>query len=107
MTLISSLSKQYVKVRVSSIDSGAPVDITAGTVQMAFTTPGTEPVSNDWKSATWETDTTRNPDRYYARCLVGPSGTITLTDGTYDVWVKVSSVGSEIPVLRAGSVTVT
>lgn len=107
MTLISSLSKQYVKVRVSAAESGASVDLTGGTVQMAFTVVGTEPVTNDWKSATWETDSTRNPDRYYARCMVGPSGTITLSDGTYDVWVKVTGVGTEIPVIRAGALTVT
>ena len=107
MTGISSLSLNYVKVAVSATDSGSAVDITSGTVTMAFTAVGTEPVSGDWKTASWETDATRTPNRYYARCLVGPSGTVTLTDGTYDVWVKVSGVGSEVPIIRAGQLVVT
>lgn len=107
MIQISNLSKEYVKVPVVATDSGAHVDITVGTVTMAFTAVGTEPVSGDWKSASWETDATRFPMRYYARCLVGPSATVTLTDGTYDVWVKISGVGSEIPVQKAGQIQIT
>lgn len=102
----SSLSENYVKVPVSATDSGASVNISTGTVTMAFTAVDTEPVSGDWKTATWETDATRSPARYYARCLVGPGGTVTLTDGDYDVWVKVTGVGSEIPVQKAGRITV-
>lgn len=107
MASVSSLTLQYIKVAVGAIDSGASVVITSGTVTMAFTTIGTEPVSGDWKTASWETDATRNPDRYYARVLVGPSGTVTLADGSYDVWVKVTGVGSEVPIVRAGRLTVT
>lgn len=106
MATISSLSKVYVKVPVSATESGAPVDPTIATVTMAFTDVDTEPVSGDWKTADWETDTTRSPDRYYARCLVGPSGTVTLTDDTYAVWVKITGITPEVPVIKAGSVLV-
>lgn len=107
MATISSLSLAYIKVPLSATDSGASVVLTSGTVTMAFTAVGVEPVSGDWNTASWETDATRTPSRYYARCLVGPTGTVTLADGTYDCWVKVSGVGSEIPVIRAGNLIVT
>ena len=99
---ISAVSLEYVKVPVSAREDGAVVDPTADTVQMAFLTSGSPGVS-DWKSGSWETDATTNPDTYYARCLVGPSGgTITLTAGsTYQVWVKVTD-NPETPVKRAG-----
>jgi hypothetical protein len=105
---ISSLSLENLKVPVSDISSGAAVDVTDGsTVEFAFTAVGAEPESSDWTSGTWETDSTREPDRYYARCLVGPSGSIELADGVYWVWVKIAGVGSEIPVRRVDTLTVT
>lgn len=108
MATISSLSIVYVKIPVAAIESGAVIDPTTATVTMAFPAVGVEPVSGDWKTATWETDATRTPDRYYARCLVGPSGTVTLTDGTYDVWTKITGITPEVPVLKAGdALTVT
>lgn len=107
MPSVSSLSKEYVYVPVVDVAPGSTVDLTTGTVQMAFTTIGTEPVANDWKSASWATDTSRNPDRIFAKCLVGPGGAVTLTDGTYAVWVKVSGIGNETPVKAAGTLTVT
>lgn len=108
MRPISSLTKEYVKVPISATASGAAVDPTAGTATMAFVEVGTAPVSGDFKTATWETDATRDPDRYYARCLVGPSGTVTLAADTYDVWVKITGISPEIPVIKAdGTLTVT
>lgn len=100
---ISALSLEYVRVPVYAKEAGATVDPTGLTVQMAFTT--TTPVTGDWKSASWETDATTDPDTYYARCLVGPAGTITLSAGTYLVWVKITS-SPEIPVKFAGGLTV-
>lgn len=102
---ISSLSKQYVRVPVSATNAGSSVDLSAGTVTMAFTDLDTEPVVSDWNASSWETDTTRTPNRYYARCLIGP-GAVTLTDGTYRVWVKVTGIGTEIPVLKIADVLV-
>jgi hypothetical protein len=94
-------SLQYVKVPVAATVSGVAHDPTADTVKMAFTDPFTDPVSGDWKTATWETFGTT----YYAKCLVGPGGTIQLAAGTYKVWVKVTD-SPEIPILPAGRVTI-
>lgn len=102
---ISSLSKEYVRVRVKAKEAGADVDPTADTVVMAFVADG-EPAALDYKAATWETDTSTTPDTYYARCLVGPGGTVTLTDGLYKVFVKVTD-NPEVPVKHAGHLKVT
>ena len=72
--------------------SGADVDPTSDTVQMAFLTGSGDPVSGDWETASWESDATFNPIRYYARCIVGGTGsgaTAELARGTYHVWLKV------------------
>jgi hypothetical protein len=102
---ISSLSKEYVRVPVSATESGQPVDPTGDTVEMAFKTSG-EPSGGDWKAASWETDNSVSPVVYYARCLVGPGGTVTLADGTYDVYVRVTD-SPEIPVTNVGKLVVT
>lgn len=105
MLRISALSLEYVRVRVQASEAGAAVDPSGNTVVMAFVAEGVAPVSGDWKTASWETDTTTNPDTYFARCLVGPAGTVTLTAGIYDVWVRVTD-SPEIPAIRSGNVEV-
>lgn len=100
---ISSLSTEYVRVPVTATKNGLPYDPTSSTVQMAFPGYGVEPITGDWKSASWETQ----GGNYWARCLIGPSGgTITLADGFYDVWVKIAD-SPETPVRRAGTLTIT
>lgn len=101
MLQASVLSLAYVKSEVRARQSGAVVDPTSFTVQAAFTAPGTDPVSGDWKTASWETDSVPHPDRYYARCLVGPGGTVALAVGTYEMHLKITAT-PEIPVLSAG-----
>ena len=96
---IAASSVEYVRVPVSASEAGSTVDPTADTVQMAFISGASAPASGDWKTASWETDATTTPDTYYARCLVGSA--ITLTAGTYTVWVKVTD-SPETPVKRAG-----
>jgi len=98
----SALSTEYVRV---AIDAG--VDPTADSVQMAFPVTGVAPVVGDWKSATWETDSSTTPPTYYARCLVGPApGLITLTAGRlYDVYVKVAD-NPETVVRNTGALAV-
>jgi hypothetical protein len=104
--VISSASLEYVRVRVAATASGAVVNPTADVVKMAFKQADAEPTGGDWKAATWETDAT-NPLKpiYYARCLVGPAGTITLADGEWAVWVQVTD-SPEIPVRRCGKLAV-
>jgi len=100
---ISSLSKVYVHVPVRDAIDGA--DPTADTVEMAFTASG-NPTSGDWKAATWHTDAS-DPARpvHYARCLVGPAGTVTLAPGTYRIWVRVTDT-PEVPVLESSRLVV-
>lgn len=104
-TEIAATSTQYVLVPVAYRVSGAATSPTSATVTMAFTTGDDPPGVSDWKTADWETDATTTPDTYYARCLVGPSGTVTLTAGAYTVWVKTTGL-TETPVLKAGGVRV-
>lgn len=97
---VAASSVEYVRVPIAASADGAAVDPTADTVVMAFIAGGASPGVSDWKTASWETDTTTTPDTYYARCLVGSA--VTLTAGTtYTVWVKVTD-SPETPVKRAG-----
>jgi hypothetical protein len=79
----------------------APVGInpTSDTVQMAFLSvpPPTQPTSLQWNTAAWQSLSIP----YVALCLVGPGGTITLTQGEWYVWIKVTA-SPEVPVKYAG-----
>lgn len=101
MLRLSSLSTEYVKVPVSIKVNGAVVNPTSYVVKMAFKTSG-EPIEADWKTASWETAGTT----YYVRCLVGPSGDVTLADGSYDIWLRITGA-PEIPVRTIGRLIVT
>jgi len=95
-------STEYVRVAVD-----ANVDVTGLVVQMAFPATGVDPVSGDWNSATWETDTSTTPPTYYARCLVGPvGGEVTLVSGVlYDTYVKIQD-SPEIVVRNTGALAI-
>jgi|SRR5579884_95892 len=100
---LSALSTQYVSVAVSAQVAGVAINPTGDTVQMAFTAQNVAPQSGDWKTASWDTYST-TPVSYAAKCLVGPSGVVSMTAGsTYDVYVKVAD-NPETPVLKAGSI---
>lgn len=100
-------SLEYVRTRVDvTDDTGAAVDPTSDPVAMAFTANGADPVSGDWKTASWTTDATGARPVYRARCLVGPAGTVTLTAGLYAVWVRITD-SPEIPVIPAGYLRIT
>lgn len=96
---MSVLAKEYVSAEVTLRDQGAVVNPTADVVEMAFPVSEVSPVGGDWKTSTWETDSTSNPPRYLARCLVGPGGTFVPTVGLYDVWVRVTH-SPEVPVIQ-------
>src|SRR4051812_36719179 len=86
---LSVLDKRYILVPVSIKADGVNFDPTSDVVQMAFITDSaTAPVTGDWKSASWEAGGGTG-NVYYARCLVGPAGTVTLAAGLYFVWVKI------------------
>lgn len=97
----SALSREYVRVVVAAKDSGHTVDPTPDQVFLAFMTAKGRPQSSDWRTANWEVDATVTPNVYYARCLVGPGGSVDLDAGTYTVWVKVSA-NPEIPIRSVG-----
>lgn len=102
---MSVLSVEYVRVAVAATSNGAAINPTADTVVMAFPAHGTDPVNGDWKSASWETDATTTPATYYARCLVGPSQTVALSVGQYDVWARISD-NPEVPARKAGTLEI-
>lgn len=102
---ISASSLEYIRVQVAAYTAGAAVNPTTDAVQMAFMVGSAVPASSDWKTATWDTDSTTVPATYRARCLVGTGGAVTLTPGTYQVWVKVTDT-PETPVKLAGPLRV-
>jgi hypothetical protein len=79
----STLSTRFVKCWVSVTQSGVQIDPTTGTVEFAFVADDVTPGASDWKAGTWES----TGFEYLGRCLVGPSGVVTLTAGSYEVWV--------------------
>lgn len=87
---IPSTSVQYVQMRVDTT-----TDPTGLLVSMAVTPRGTEPTAGDFRTAAWTAGTP-----YKAQVLIGTaaSGIGVLTEGTYQVWVKVTST-PEIPVM--------
>ena len=99
---LSSTSREFVRVPVEATEDGLPVNPTADDVSMAFLASGTEPEAADWQDAEWEVD----GDTYYARCLVGPGGTIELPNGKYVVWVRIID-NPEIPVIPSGTLQIT
>ena len=103
---LSQLATEYVLIPVAAARSGLPYNPTGDVVQFAFAaTPTYVPQSGDWVSGSWDTDTTNVIYPYSAKCLVGPSGTITLGIGTYVIYVKITD-SPEVPVLIAGQLQV-
>ncbi|MEU1883417.1 hypothetical protein ABZ470_39440 [Streptosporangium sp. NPDC020072] len=95
MEPISSLSRPYLYIPVENA-SGAE------TVEIAFTTPGAEPLEADWHPAEWASVSRRGAE---ARILIGPGGAVTLAGGTYMAWVRVTNA-VEQPVLPSGLVPI-
>lgn len=93
MLSIPSVSREYVHIPVTGGSNSTPVELAV--------IPSTqeEPATGDWHTAdVWDGTT--------AKLLIGPGGTLTLADGTYRVWVRVTSA-PEIPVLRSGLLQIT
>jgi len=104
---ISALDLQYVRVEIIVRDSGVVPNLSTDTVRMAFPLRDAAPVSGDWKAATWEVDATTSPSRYYARCLVGPSGTVALAAGfVYDKWAEITHTPELVKIKARGTLEV-
>lgn len=100
---------EYVLVEAYAKVDGEFIDPTADTVQMAFTEDDAVPVSGDWKTASWEAAPGPIRTEYFARCLVGTTGTsggaITLDAGTYRIWVHITD-NPERPMKRSSRLVV-
>jgi hypothetical protein len=104
--ILSHLSTEYILIPVSVTKAGAPYNPTSDTLQFAFMpTPVQIPQSGDWVSGTWETDSANIIYPYTAKCLIGPSGTVTLGTGTYIIYLKITD-NPEIPVLAGGQLVI-
>ncbi len=103
---INHLSTEYVLVPVVATKAGVPFNPTADTVQFAFMpTPTQVPTNPDWVSGSWDTVSSSPLYPYNAKCLVGPTGAITLGIGTYIIYLKITD-SPEVPVLVAGQLQV-
>lgn len=105
---IVSTSTEYVWVPVrSEHPTQGPANLLSYGVDVAFVRAG-DPQPADWQPATWEADTaTLGGQAYYlARVKVGPDGAVTLDDGSWNVYVRLTT-GDQQPVVRAGTVLVT
>ena len=87
-------SVEYVKVPVTAPDGS---DLSTQAVSIAVIDATARPVTGDWKTGSWDGNT--------AKVLIGP-GALPLAPGNYKVWVKVTD-SPEVPVLVAGTITVT
>lgn len=72
-------------------------------VWITVTSAGNESPT-DWQEAEWAGTVASNTRD--ALLLIGPGTDMALTPGRYWVWVKIQ-YGAEVPVLRAGELTIT
>jgi hypothetical protein len=101
MLRVSTQSKEYVKVPVSAKKSGVAFDPSVDVVKMAFSSSEHLGAAPTWQNATWES----GAGQYWARCVVGPGGTVQLAAGTWWVFVQITD-SPEIPVVGAGPIEV-
>jgi Spherulation-specific family 4 len=102
----SSLSTEFIRYQVQATLNGMTYNPTADIVQFAFLPLGTYPSGGSWVAGSWETTTQFGGTQYLARCLVGPTGTTTLTKGDYVVWIKIADT-PEVPVRNLGTLQIT
>lgn len=104
MQQITSIGTWFVREPVTMTTSAGPGNPSADTVQMAFMATTANPQTGDWKTASWDQEPSGT---WVAQCLVGPNGVVTLTPGTYYVWVKITDPSGEIPIEPVGTLEVT
>jgi hypothetical protein len=90
-------SSPFVQVQVIATLDGAPYDPTADPVAIAFVPvpqygAPPNPVSGQWNTASWETDSSSSLTTYWASVLTGPSG-VSLTAGAWAIAVQVTDGG--------------
>lgn len=94
---ISAASTDFVEVEVASSEN--PV---AQPVSFAFVLTHEEVDAATWTAGSWYTDAN---GVYWARCLVGPEGMVTLERDLYLMYVK-WEMGSQKPASCAGTLEV-
>lgn len=104
MQSIPATSLEYVFVSVTATVNSAAYNPTVDSVQFAFPATGGQPAT--WYAGSWDSNPLPGTSTYTAKCLVGPGGTVQLTQGSYDVWVKITD-NPEIPVRQVGLLGIT
>jgi hypothetical protein len=100
---ISSLATEYVQQLVTQDMTPDITNPTTSAVSMAFLASTANPGTSDWQVGSWYTSPA---GAYYAQCLVGPTGTITLAPGRYYRWIKIVAAPQTI-ILPVGMLEVT
>ena len=108
---LNSIPRDLIKIRSVSVEAvqAAVVsteDPTSNTVEFAFPAEDAEP--STWTAGSWDGSAASiEGTRYYtvAEIIIGTGGDIALTDGKYDVYVRIDA-GSETPVLHCGQLRV-
>lgn len=102
---IPSSSTEYLMVEVVKKSGRSFLDLTTTTIDFAFVAENAEPTGGDYSVAgSWDHSSAISQD---AAVLVGPSGTVTLAEGTYDVWIRISGLPNETPTKFIGVLRVT
>lgn len=95
--LIPASSTEYLHIPVTA---PAGVDLAGAPVQIAVVAHADNPADAEWKTADWADGN--------ARLLIGPDGgTLTLTRGTYRVWIAIDPPGAENITRQAGVLNIT
>jgi hypothetical protein len=94
--LIPASSTEYLHIPVT-----APVgtDLTGAPVKIAIVLHADNPSGGEWHTAEWVDGD--------ARILIGPDGgALTLTRGTYRVWIAIDPPGAENITRRCGGLSI-
>lgn len=102
MFTLSALSTEYIPIQVSaSVNGQSGYNPTSDAVSMAFINGTANPQTSDWHTASWQTYSSPSGASYIAVCLVGPTGGVVLSVGTYNIWLKITD-SPEVPVRQVG-----
>ena len=88
---VSQLATVYYLVPVNATQEGSAYNPTSDAVAMAFMpTPTQGPEAGDWATGSWDTAVSDILYPYRLKCLIGPSGTVTLGIGRYVVYARIA-----------------
>jgi hypothetical protein len=105
MLELPATSTEYIRVPVSAKEAAAWVNPTGDVVKMAVLAAGTATPAagaSSWVTAGWETDSSTDPDTYYARAQLSA---FAVGVGVYDVWVQIVDT-PETVIRRSGQLRV-